>query len=52
VIAASVLTVCVIAWRSRRGSDGFGRYMLVAAVVSAVVLTARFGVHARCRKSN
>jgi len=46
-IAVSVVLACVMAWRSRLGSDGLTRYMLLATVASAVVLTARFGVHGR-----
>ncbi|MEO8901150.1 MAG: hypothetical protein ABI488_05705 [Polyangiaceae bacterium] len=46
-IASSVVAACVMALRSRRGSDGLGRYVLVAVVASAVVLVARFGTHAR-----
>jgi uncharacterized membrane protein len=46
-ICSSAVAACAMAWRSRRGSDGLGRYMLVAVVASAVVMVARFGVHAR-----
>lgn len=46
-IASSVVAACAMSWRSRRGSDGLGRYVLLATVASAVVLVARFGVHAR-----
>jgi hypothetical protein len=49
-IASSVVAACAMALRSRRGSHGFGRYVpiaSVASVASAVVLVARFGVHAR-----
>ena len=46
-IASSVVLACVMSLRSRRGSDGAGRYMLLAVVVSAVVLVARFGMHAQ-----
>jgi hypothetical protein len=46
-VASSVLLACVMALRSRRGSDGLGRYMLLATTVSAVMLVARFGVHSR-----
>ena len=46
-IASSVVAACAMSLCSRRGSDGLGRYMMLALVVSAVVLTARFGMHAR-----
>ncbi|HWZ89047.1 MAG TPA: hypothetical protein VNW92_09355 [Polyangiaceae bacterium] len=46
-MASSVVAACVMALRSRRGTDGLGQYMLLATVASAVVLTARFGMHAR-----
>jgi hypothetical protein len=46
-VASSVVAACLLALRSRRGSDGVGRYMLLAAMTSAVVLVARFGMHAR-----
>jgi len=45
-IAVSVVAACVMALRSRHGSDGLARYMLLAAMASAVVLVARFGTHA------
>ncbi len=44
-IAVSVVAACAMSLRSRRGSDGLGRYALLAAVASAVVLAARFGAH-------
>jgi amino acid permease len=46
-IASSAVIACAMAWRSRSAADGFGRYMLVAVTVSAVVLVARFGMHER-----
>jgi hypothetical protein len=46
-VTSSVIAACFMSLRSRRGSDGLGRYMLLAAVASAVVLAARFGIHAR-----
>ncbi|MEO7037385.1 MAG: hypothetical protein ABI548_25745 [Polyangiaceae bacterium] len=46
-IASSVVAACVMSLRSRRGSDGLARYVLIASVASAVVLVARFGTHAR-----
>jgi hypothetical protein len=44
-VASSVLLACAMALRSR---DGLGRYALLAAVASAVVMVARFGAHSRC----
>ncbi|MEO7032869.1 MAG: hypothetical protein ABI548_03475 [Polyangiaceae bacterium] len=46
-IASSVVAACAMSLLSRRGSDGLGRYVLIAVVASAVVLVARFGVHAK-----
>ena len=45
-IASSVVAACSMSLRSRRGSDGHGRHALLAVVVSAAVLAARFGTHA------
>ncbi|MEO7036594.1 MAG: hypothetical protein ABI548_21790 [Polyangiaceae bacterium] len=45
-VAGSATTACVMAWRSRSGWDGSGRYMLLAVMTSAALLVARFGVHA------
>jgi hypothetical protein len=45
-IAVSAVAACIMALRSRRGSDGVGRYMIFAVLASSVVLVARFGMHA------
>ncbi|MEO7034033.1 MAG: hypothetical protein ABI548_09125 [Polyangiaceae bacterium] len=46
-IASRAVAACVMSLRSRRGSDGLGRNMVLAVVVPAVVLVARFALHAR-----
>lgn len=46
-IGSSVMGACAMSWRSRRGHEGLGRYMLVAVATAAFVMIARFGTHAR-----
>ena len=45
-LASSVLLACASCVRSRTGWDGFGTYMVLSTATAAVLLVARFGLHA------